>query len=160
MTTGDDFDKDRDSPCHSPGKMHLQDMLSSAHQQGPREEVLGNVSGTEEGDEQDRSPNPAAGSPNESVEGPIGGPGSIDSPYDAHHMASDLLDKLRESQMQLSQLESVMEDKEYAAKQSVRELGDALEERLAEEKARRAAAEEKLHENSLQAARLQVPFTI
>lgn len=171
--------REEDELCDSKGRLCLQDMLSPVLSKGP-----GDVGGEGEknlvqavsAEGEDKSKKDGGGGnsggggggnssgrnhdhSNEEIHSPIpierpsGGP--VESPYDAHHMASDLLDKLRESQMRVSQLESVMEDREYAVKRAEREMEQELEEKLAKEQGARIEAEERLRSSEMEASRLQ-----
>jgi len=154
-----------DEVCDSKGKLSIQDMLSPVRGECPSDLGGGkNVAEATTTADEGKSNRSSCSSwkhdhSNEDMHSPIpvekpsGGP--VESPYDAHHMASDLLDKLRESQMRVSQLESVMEDREYAAKRAEREKEQDLEEKLAKEQGARIEAEEKLRSSEMEASRLQ-----
>lgn len=152
-----------DEVCDSKGKLSIQDMLSPVRGECPsdlgRGKNMAEATTTADEGKSNRSSCSSWKHSNEDIHSPIpvekpsGGP--VESPYDAHHMASDLLDKLRESQMRVSQLESVMEDREYAAKRAEREKEQDLEEQLAKEQGARIEAEEKLRSSEMEASRLQ-----
>ena len=145
---------DDDFEPHSSGKLEL------SHMDLPKNSVV-RLKDVDDRDDDlaTRSPNPASpplhSSGDRACSPSPGHAGGDSSPYDAHHMASDLLDRLRESQMTISHLESVIEDKE-ALGAAERLANLPAEERFAEEHSRRVAAEERLHSSELESSRLQV----